>query len=111
MRHHPKKWEDTPARKANRDRIKGIDYSRSVIPPDGARVPHSWFRVYNEDGTYEDIAATMAQSTGYQMKKKAYELYDGIDVKAVVVLNRDKSRVLWSVRNMPKRPLGGGSNA
>ncbi len=95
-------WEDTPARKANRDRIKNVDYGRPLSRP-----AHSWFRVFKHSGEYEDVPASMSECTGYKMKKRAYQLYDAADVKAVAVLNEEKSRVLWSVQNAPKRQVEG----
>lgn len=87
-----KSWSDTPARAAHRERLTG------------SYISEAWFRVYDQDGQYEDIAATLTESSGHRMKNRAYQLYNGIDVKAVVVLNSNKSKVIFSVRNMAKRP-------
>ncbi len=89
MRHNPRKY---PVRQ---DSFNG-------------ELANAWFRVYAHDGSYEDFPATLAESRGHQMKKRAYAYYDLPDTRAVVVLSSNKSRVIFSVRNMPKRPSEGG---
>lgn len=62
-----------------------------------------WFRVYAWDGTYEDIPATMSQASGRKLKNRMFELfYASQDVRSVVVLSYDKSRVIKAVKRDQK---------